>query len=49
MMSNYVVVFSQAEIKFWTDEGFIVEKNGEKYCNGAKVVENIYLGSGKKV
>lgn len=46
---GFVVVFSQSEIKFWTDNGSIIERNGEKYWNGAKVIENRYLGTGEKV
>lgn len=48
-LEGYFVVFSQAEIKFWREQGMIVDKEDGMYWNGAKVIENRYLGTGEKV
>lgn len=43
------VVFSQSEISFWKEKGFISESDGKMFWSGAEVIENTYIGSGEKV
>jgi hypothetical protein len=44
-----VVVFTRAEVKFWKEQGAIVERDGDMYWCGMKVVPNRYVGTGELV